>query len=70
MKFLEKPTPVFPPETLLKDCNKTNYQGSTYKDVVEYALDLQSDVDKCNEDKKALRQWKEDNEVQKENSSK
>ena len=62
-RFLQKPTPVFPPEQLLKECNKTSYEGSTYKDVIEYAIDLQSDIDKCNEDKTALRNWKTDNDT-------
>jgi hypothetical protein len=41
---------------LLQDCNKTEYNGDKWKDIVNYVLDLKSDLDKCNEDKKATEQ--------------
>ena len=60
-EFIEKQVPVFPPDILLQDCNKSEYNGDKWKDIVNYVLDLKSDLDKCNEDKKALRDWKEVN---------
>lgn len=62
-KFIEKPTPVFPPDILLQPCGKEEYSGEVWKDLVNYAIDLRSNLDKCNEDKKALRDWKDSNKA-------
>lgn len=54
---------MFPPEILLKDCVSEDYEGSTYKDVIEYTLDVKESLNKCNEDKKSIRKWKEENQT-------
>ena len=58
MEYLEKPTPVFPPQTLLNDCLKSELQGSKTEDLLNLAIERGFNLDSCNEDKKALREWK------------
>ena len=50
---------MFPPETLLRDCGKSELKGIKTEDLVELAIERGYDIDSCNEDKRTLREWKE-----------
>ena len=52
----------YPPTVLMAPCPVPVYNGDTWADVVEYAVQIRQVALSCNADKKALRQWaKSDN---------
>lgn len=48
---------VTPPPALLVPCPTPEWDGTTYRDVVDYALRLRSALDGCNGDKAKLRDY-------------
>lgn len=63
-KYVEIPTPILPPDSLLQDCLGPESAGKTWADLVEYAIDQKETIEKCNIDKKALRDLKESYQVE------
>jgi len=57
-EYVLKPVPVYPPQALIAECDKSEMTGHLTRDLVEYALSLSQEIDKCNEDKKAIRDWR------------
>jgi len=51
---------LLPPQDLLQDCLKPPFEGGSYRDLAEYALDLRGYLDSCNIDKRLLREWAEE----------
>jgi len=51
----------YPSETLMRDCGQPefNRDGSIFSDLFPYIKTLQSALAQCNNDKRALRQWRE-----------
>lgn len=46
---------VYPPTSLTKDCPVPVYKGTKWKDVADYAVQLQGRLKQCNADKAAIR---------------
>jgi len=53
-------TKVYPPVDLVQDCSVTNYELNTNADLAKAIISLRGDLRVCNNDKKALRLWMED----------
>jgi hypothetical protein len=51
---------VYPPADLVQDCSVTRYEIDTNADLAKAIISLRSDLRVCNNDKKALRLWMED----------
>ena len=47
----------YPPQNLLRDCPKPDFTGRTWADLLEHTEELKTALDKCNEDKRSLREW-------------
>lgn len=56
-----KQEPILPPKMLLNTCLEPQYNGQTWADILEHAIDLKEALAKCNIDKKALQDWYESN---------
>lgn len=52
-----EPIRIYPPEILLMICPNPALPGSTYRDLVEYAVGLEHALALCNIDKQKLREW-------------
>lgn len=59
--FVEKPTPILPPDILLEGCPTPEYLGTVYADIIEHAIEIKEALEKCDSDKTSLREWKEEN---------
>ena len=51
---------VYLPETLLADCQKTQWHGGTYRAAAALAKARGTDIDNCNAQKKAARDYQND----------
>ena len=47
----------YPPDAWMAACEYPVFRGTTNKDLLNYALDLQVALHTCNQDKAALREW-------------
>ena len=56
-KIIKVPELIEPPAVLLKDCIKPVFTGTTNGDLAEFIFLQSGSIEKCNEDKKALREW-------------
>lgn len=52
---MEVPVPIKLPEQLLQNCDKPEIQVQVYADLVEGLISYNEALDKCNDDKEALR---------------
>ncbi|CCO46700.1 hypothetical protein VIBNISOn1_1840083 [Vibrio nigripulchritudo SOn1] len=48
----------YPPASWLEDCPDPELKGNTFKDAVIQSLERRSVIDKCNLDKRSLREWR------------
>lgn len=48
---------VFPPESLIQECQEPNWFGGNNGDLADFILSLQSSIEQCNNDKKLLREF-------------
>lgn len=62
IEYIPKPVFIHPPDILLKDCHISKLEGNTTEDLVNLANNRGIDLKVCNEDKRSLRKWKEDNQ--------
>lgn len=52
---------VYPPAALTGPCPPPELRGNTNADLLDWALELQAELEACNADKAALRQWQSNN---------
>lgn len=57
-RYVEVPTPVFPPEELLRECKVKPPVIETTGDLVEAYSKVWGAIERCDADKEALRKWK------------
>lgn len=48
---------LYPPPSLMASCPVPVYNGDTWGDVAEYAVQVRKVALECDSDKKALRDW-------------
>ena len=51
---------VRPPEPLLAPCERPEWDGKTYRDLIDHALRLRGALDDCADRVDALRKWAEE----------
>ncbi len=56
-RYVEVPTPVFPPEELLKSCAIEKPVVETTGDLVKAYSAVWGALERCDADKEALRKW-------------
>lgn len=51
---------MYPPDTLIQDCNVPYKDIITNEDLVIWSKDLYDSLKECNVDKESLRKWKQE----------
>lgn len=49
----------YPPEHWLAECGSPVFIGNSNQDLMDYVLVMRTALNKCNEDKAALKEWAE-----------
>ena len=58
--IVEVPTPTYPPDELLQDCQEALRAIETNEDLAQAYLDRGAVLKLCNADKAALRKWRDE----------
>lgn len=54
---VSEPVYIFPDPLWMQDCVKPQLKGNKTESLVQFYFDALTAIEKCNEDKKALREW-------------
>lgn len=58
-KVITKTEYLYPPQAFLVQCERSEFSGTTYGDVIEYLIKVMGERDLCASQIDSIREWKE-----------